>query len=459
MDKNAKRLFISFLIMMLSLTGCTQISGEPESDNQATSLVSEDEEDDEIEDSVPEEGTTASEYDWNEVHFNGISFWVPAEWEKDDSLGENNVLYEDTKSPDYAQFEYEINTDISSEQREDPVLLEDAVLTYDYIWIGATKGQAVMIGTRLAYKVIGTYYQDQIEYQGHVYYIPVGDFGIVRATFMHAKGGDVQSDSSCLEMMISTLKTDDGSVPDDSKDLGITDLGTLPVTLVNAEGFVVKVDSVEDTVVNISIINKSDEERTISLEDLSINGYMVEGTFNYEYSGKQRSSTNCAVEAGGEKEVELTASDLDVFGLKNIGRVGIKFYCVDSDYDEFYDSDYVLFNAFEDYVAEDYATCQISDEIVYQDDTAIITYEGIADGYAYLCVQNLKNEVIDISGNKISVDGEFYDASARATVYPGTICIMKIDNVKVSSGSSMDISFTINLNSSHYSTDNCSVNL
>ena len=459
MDKITKRLFVSFLIMILVLTGCTNASGEEEADAKASSLISEDEEDDDIEDSVPEEGTTASEYDWNEVHFNGISFWVPSEWEKDDSLGENKVIYEDTKSLDYAQFEYEINTDISKEQREDPALLGNAVSSYDYIWIGSTKGQAVMIGTRLAYRVIGTYYQDLIEYQGHVYYIPVGDFGIVTAIFMHAKGVDDQSDSSCLEMMISTLKTDDSSLPDDSKDLGITDLGTLPVTLVDAESFVVMAESVSDDGVNITIVNKSDEEKRINLEELSINGYMVDGQFVYDNGGSQFGSSSCEVEAGEKKDVLLTATDLDAYSIKYIGRVGIKFYCSDSSYNEFYDSNYVLFNTISDYDNEGYSSYEVSDEIVYQDDNVIITYEGIADGYAYYCVQNLENEVIEVSGNKISLDGEFSDASARVTVYPGTICRMKVDKVKVSAGDQMNISFTIRSNSSHYSTDNCSVNL
>ena len=456
MDKIKKRLYISFLIMILVLTGCTNTSGDKEADDQAGTSSSAYEEAD---DNVPEEGTTASECDWSEVEFNGISFWVPSEWELDDSLGEDILLYEDTISPDFVRFKYKVDTDISKEQRVDPALFEDAIMAYDYIWIGATRGEAVMLGSRLCYKVFGTYYQDKIAYQGHIYYIPVGDYGIVEAMFMHAKEVDDPSDGSCLEMMISSLKTDDSSLPEDSKDLGMTDLGNLPVTLVNDEGFVIRANSVTGGVVNISIINKSDEERRVSLEDLSINGYMVDGEFDYEEDGYDFSGKSCSVEAGKEMNAELTASDLDAYGITDIGRVGIKFRCLDSDYDEFFDSDYILFNADPGYDEDDYASYKLPDVIVYEDENVIIYYEGITDNSAYFSIKNLQNEIVEVSGSKVSLDGEFCESSSLAGAYPGTIDRMQIKKVQVSPGMQMVISFSISLNNSHYSTDNCSVNL
>ena len=123
--------------------------------------------------------------------------------------------------------------------------------------------------------------------------------------------------------------------------------------------------------------------------------------------------------------------------------MGIKFRCLDSDYDEFFDSDYILFNADPGYDEDDYASYKLPDVIVYEDENVIIYYEGITDNSAYFSIKNLQNEIVGVSGSKVSLDGEFCESSSLAGAYPGTIDRMQIKKVQVSPGMQMVISFSI----------------
>jgi ectoine hydroxylase-related dioxygenase (phytanoyl-CoA dioxygenase family) len=114
----------------------------------------------------------------------------------------------------------------------------------------------------------------------------------------------------------------------------------------------------------------------------------------------------------------------------------------------------------DDYEQEDYMSYEPSDDVVYQDDKIMITYESVMDNTACFMVQNLSNERFDVSGSKISIDGEYQDNMSSATVYPGNMRMMAIDDVEVESGMTMMISFSIkDSNGSRYSTDTYSVDL
>jgi hypothetical protein len=325
---------------------------------------------------------------------------------------------------------------------------------------GTKKGLPAVNGSNIVFKAIGTLYIEEDPYQALMYYYPVGDYGIVEALFMHANDVDNKSDRSCLEMAISTMEVDDESVPEDSKDLGIQDLGTLPVTLLDNDEMTLTVTGVVEDRLTVSIANKTDEELNLSLDAMSVNGYDVDGTWIYDFDGYEFDSSLYTVDAGSEDEIYLTASDLDTYNIKELGRVGIVFYYYGSDYKTRFRSDYLLFDMADDYEQEDYMSYEPSDDVVYQDDKIMITYEGVMDNTACFMVQNLSKERFDVSGSKISIDGEYQDNMSSATVYPGNMRMMAIDDVEVESGMTMMISFSIkDSNGSRYSTDTYSVDL
>lgn len=452
--------FIMIIMLLVLLSGCRK-SGEQgqAADSESVSSSSGSFDSENEDESLIVEGSSASEYDWEEEFYKGISYWAPTQWDKEEADDGASLKYLDTQSPDYFLLEYDNNTSFTSEEREDPLLYENALINGGYVDPNSSQGVAVMLGDGLAFKVTGSYSIDDISYQGIVYFIPVGDYGTIVASFMHAQDVDDESDHSCLEMVISTLKIDDESIPEDSRNLGITMLGTLPVTLVDDDNFVITATAITNEGISLNIVNNSDEKNSIMLQELSINGYMVDGAINYEYDGFDFSSSSLYLEGGKQQEVVLTAENLEEYNITDIGRVGIKFYCYDSSYNTFYDSDYLIFDTVEDYDKDSYATYEASDDIVYQDENVVITYEGITDSNACFGIRSLKNEIIDVSGKKVSVDGEFVSTSAYATVYPDTFCRMKLEKAEFTSGSEMLISFQITVNSSRYSTDNCSVNL
>lgn len=465
---NNKKLLISFFIMILVLTGCTDKKAPVEVDDAisaASGQASSDsfnsadyEEDDNM--AGPKEGTSAYELDWIEIAYNGISLYIPSEWELVDYEDADMVRYQDTQSPDCIVLAYYNDPDISKEQREDAVLFGNALIDRGYMRQGTKKGVPAVNGSNIVFKAIGTLYIEEDPYQALMYYYPVGDYGIVEALFMHANDVDNKSDRSCLEMAISTMEVDDESVPEDSKDLGIQDLGTLPVILLDNDEMTLTVTGVVEDRLTVSIANKTDEELNLSLDAMSVNGYDVDGTWIYDFDGYEFDSSLYTVDAGSEDEIYLTARDLDTYNIKELGRVGVMFNYYGPDYKTRFRSDYLLLDTVDDYKQEDYVSYEPSDDVVYEDDKMIITYEGVKDGTACFMVQSLTNERFDVSGSKVSIDGEYKDNMSSATVYPGNMCMMAIDDVEVESGMTMMISFSIkDSNGSRYSTDTYSVDL
>lgn len=460
MNRYFKKLFISFLITALGITGCSDTAGRNESGSaagqEASSQAVEDIDSDD--DNEPEEGTTASEYDWIKKQFNGVSFWIPSTWEVEES--DSSLMICDTKSPDYVLLDYYVDMDISTEEREDPVLFDAAIFEsdifsrYDYV-----QSKITMIGDQCAEKVMVNYSEGDNSYQGTVYYIPVGDYGIVVASFIHVTDVDNKSDRSCLEMTISTLEIDYESLPEDSYDIGVTQLGVLPVELINNDELTMTATSVTENGISIKLVNKSENDINVSLYNLSFNGYMLDGIFIYEHSGSSIDTTIYTIDAGTENSIILTANDMDDYSIKDIGRVGMKFRYTDDNYNSIYKSDYILFDTVPDYDEEAYESYFASDEIVYQDENVIVTYEGIEDGAPCLGVKNLKNEMIEVRGSRTSIDGEYVSSSVQSDLYMGTFCILKIEGANALAGSELQIAFTIRTTGSLYGTDIYSVNL
>lgn len=411
--------------------------------------------------SEPEEGTTAYELDWNKATFNGVSFYIPSEWTYEE-YEDDMVVYKDTQSPDCIFFIYYNDPDISKEARADSVLFGNELIDRGYIRDGVKTTQADVNGPNIVFKARGILYQDDAPYQSLMYYYPVGDYGIVEVLFLHSNDADNKSDRSCLEMTISTLEVDNESVPDDGRDLGIRDLGTLPVTLLDNDELTITVTGVTEDrrSLTLSVVNKTDEELDLSLDAMSVNGYDVVGSWFYGGDEYEFATIFYSVDPNSEEEIRVSAKNLDSYNIKELGRVGIMFSYHGDDYRTRFESDYLLLDAVEDYKEEDYVSYEPSDEVVYQDDKMIITYEGVTDNTACFMVQSLVNVQFDVSGSKVSVDGEYHDNKSTVTVYPGHRCMMPIDEVNVETGMNMMISFSVkDSNGSHYTTESYSVDL
>ncbi len=165
--------------------------------------------------------------------------------------------------------------------------------------------------------------------------------------------------------------------------------------------------------IELDLENNSDQNVTVQLSNVSVNGYMIMPLFSADVAaGKKTKET-----------IEFYNYELADCGIEKIAQVELQFNILNSEsYETIFDSEMISIAT----SAKDYEqSYDASGEVLYDDkDIKVVaktldTSDDIFGPELLLYVENNSDVIISVSTDNVSVNGYMNDALYYATVLPG----------------------------------------
>lgn len=191
------------------------------------------------------------------------------------------------------------------------------------------------------------------------------------------------------------------------------------VEIYNANGVVVTANRLEEGIfgpeIAMTVENNSDTNVTVSSRELSVNGYMFDG-----------SSLYADVAAGKKSKETLTimSSEMDEAGIDTVAEVAFWLHIYESDsFKDIDDSDLITLRTS---VADTYIQpVEDSGQEIYSDNDIRVVCKGLMDdtlwdGTLVFYIENNRNESVSVRAENVSVNGFMVDESMWADLRPMT---------------------------------------